>query len=182
MYMIYTICIKRFILCLLLFILFVIVNKQKYYIDHFFSQSVVQSQIPMILIQTWKTKTIPEKYKKDVASVQKYNKNYTFLFFDDKDILTFIQNTYPNYYSTYQKLPILIQKIDFFRYLAVYHYGGFYFDLDMKGLYPLDELLSYECVFPVDQQITLNKCEKKLFKPYCKKNMPFLCSIIFKYY
>ena len=174
MYMKYTVWIKKFILCLFFFILFVILNKQVYRNDFFLSQSNIQSQIPKILIQTWKTKTIPEKYKEDVASVKKYNKEYTFLFFDDLDIITFIQTNFPVYYSTYVKLPILIQKIDFFRYLAVYHYGGFYFDLDMKALYPLDELLTYECVFPIDQKITPNKCKRERFHPYCERNIDFL--------
>ena len=118
-----------------------------------------KNTIPKIIIQTWKTKVIPDKYKEDVASVKKYNSDYKYLFFSDDDIEDFLKKNYPKYYETYSKLPVKIQKIDFFRYIAVYHYGGFYFDLDITGMYPLKELLDYECVFPVDQNIPKNKCK-----------------------
>ena len=116
--------------------------------------------IPKIIIQTWKSHDIPEKYKSDMESIRKLNPDYTYLFFTDKDILEFITGHYPQYLNTFLKLPILIQKIDFFRYIAVYHYGGFYYDLDMKGLNSLDDLLNYECVFPIDTNI--NKYMEKI--------------------
>ena len=133
-----------------------------------------ESTIPKIIIQTWKDNKIPYKYKNDIESVKKYNPKYKYLFFTDKDIEIFLKNYYPIYYSTYLKLPILIQKIDFFRYVAVYHYGGFYFDLDMTGLYPLDDLLDYDCIFPVDQNIRPDRCNVKRLKKYCQNGMNIL--------
>mgnify|MGYP000985786126 FL=1 len=133
-----------------------------------------KNTIPKIIIQTWKTKVIPDKYKEDVASVKKYNSDYQYIFFSDDDIENFLKENYPEYYETYSKLPVKIQKIDFFRYIAVYHYGGFYFDLDITGMYPLKELLDYECVFPVDQNIPKNKCNRRRLKKYCKANMDIL--------
>jgi mannosyltransferase OCH1-like enzyme len=129
------------------------------------------NEIPKIIIQTWKNSSIPIKYKKDVSSIKRYNKDYQYLFFSDADIESFLKNNYPDYYNTYLKLPIFIQKIDFFRYVAIYHYGGFYFDLDIRAFYPLDELLIYDCVFPVDHNITPNLCNKSRYNNYCDKNM-----------
>jgi len=131
-------------------------------------------KIPKIIIQTWKTKDIPEKYKENVLSVKKYNTDYQFLFFSDDDIEYFLENNYPEYYQTYLKLPVKIQKIDFFRYVAIYHYGGFYFDLDITALYPLDELLDYDVIFPLEQNIPDSKCYKIRFKSNCEKNIKFL--------
>ena len=130
--------------------------------------------IPKIIIQTWKNNDIPDKYKNDIKSVRKYNSDYTFMFFTDDDIETFLKNHYPNYYLTYLKFPVKIQKIDFFRYVAIYHYGGFYFDLDITGLYPLDDLLDYDCVFPVDTNIVKEKCVRKRYTKYCEKGMNIL--------
>jgi len=130
--------------------------------------------IPKIIIQTWKSNDIPNKYYKYILSIQKDNPNYKYLFFTDEDIDNFFKKEYPNYYDTYLKLPVKIQKIDFFRYVAVYHYGGFYLDLDMNSLYPFDELLNYQCIFPVDQNIYLNKCENIRFKYYCDQNINFM--------
>ena len=38
------------------------------------------------------------------------------------------------------KIAITIQKIDFFRYLAIYYYGGIYLDLDMDINVNFDQL------------------------------------------
>ena len=162
-------------------IFFIIIVIILYIINNFLKKKVKiinenfsNNTIPKIIIQTWKTKSIPEKYKEDVKSIRKYNKDYKFLFFNDDDIDYFLENNYPQYFISYNKLPVKIQKIDYFRYIAIYHYGGFYFDLDMTGLYPLDELLNYDCIFPVDQNITPNKCGRKRLKKYCHKNMKIL--------
>ena len=125
------------------------------------------------LIQTWKDNIIPEKYKADVGSVKTINHDYQYIFFSDDAINAFLEENYPEYYETYLKLPVKIQKIDFFRYIAVYHYGGFYFDLDMRALYSLNDLLHYDSVFPIDQHIT-KKCKKKRITKYCEQGMNIL--------
>jgi hypothetical protein len=133
------------------------------------------SQIPKIIIQTWKTENIPEKYRNLVDSVKQKNPDYEYKFFTDLEIETFLRENYPQYYETYSKLPIKIQKIDFFRYIAIYHYGGFYFDLDMNALQPLDsEILQYDCVFPVDEIIKNNMCNQQRYQFFCKNDMYFL--------
>lgn len=133
------------------------------------------SQIPKIIIQTWKTENIPEKYRNLVDSVKQKNPDYEYKFFTDLEIETFLRENYPNYYETYTKLPIKIQKIDFFRYIAIYHYGGFYFDLDMNALQPLDyEILQYDCVFPVDEIIRNDMCNQQRYQFFCKNDMYFL--------
>jgi len=161
-------------------IVFIIVVLILYFINNILKKINVTSEnfsndtIPKIIIQTWKTKLIPEKYKEDIKSIKKYNKDYKFLFFSDDDIDYFLKKEYPEYFVSYNKLPVKIQKIDYFRYIAVYHYGGFYFDLDMTGMFPLDELLNYDCIFPVDQHITPNKCNSNRLKKYCNKEMKIL--------
>ena len=131
-------------------------------------------KIPRLIIQTLKNNDIPSKYINSIRSIKRYNPNYKFMFFTDKDIDKFIKEEYPQYYSTYKRLPVIIQKIDFFRYIAVYHYGGIYFDLDMTGLYPLDNILKYECVFPVDTILTPVKCASNRFKKYCDKGYDYI--------
>jgi mannosyltransferase OCH1-like enzyme len=145
-------------------------NKINYKIENFDN-----NKIPKIIIQTWKTNIIPLKYKNDVNSIKKYNPNYKYLFFNDDDIEKFLIEHYKDtYYQSFKKLPVVIQKIDYFRYIAVYHYGGFYFDLDMKGFFPLDELLNYQSVFPIDQNIDVKKCTDIRYNHYCNKGLNFL--------
>ena len=72
------------------------------------------------------------------------------------------------------------QKIDFFRYIAIYHFGGFYLDLDMTVYNNFDDLLEYECVFPVDQHIDCMNNYKARFKEICQ-NDPSLKNIVGQY-
>lgn len=128
-----------------------------------------KTTIPKIIIQTWKSNQIPLEYKKEVDSVKNKNKNFRILFFTDEDIENFLREKYPQYYKTYKKLPIKIQKIDFFRYVAVYHYGGFYYDLDMRALKPLDRLVNYKVVFPLEQN-SKRRCLNPRFYYLCNQN------------
>jgi mannosyltransferase OCH1-like enzyme len=61
----------------------------------------------------------------------------------------------PEYYNVFVNLKHKIQQIDFFRYLAVYYYGGIYMDLDVENTKCLDDLY-YEypdqCIFPIELQ------------------------------
>ena len=114
--------------------------------------------IPKIIIQTWKNKNIPSKYKPLQQGLIEKNPDYKYVFMTDEDIDAFLKSNYPEYYTTFNKLPVLIQKIDFFRYIAIYHYGGFYFDLDMQCLEPLDDaLLKHNTIIPVDDRFSQSK-------------------------
>jgi len=55
-----------------------------------------------------------------------------------------------------------IQRYDFFRYLAIYHFGGFYFDIDVFLYKNLSDLLKYDCIFTFER-IGINKYTKKKY-------------------
>ena len=106
----------------------------------------------MNIIQTWKTNDIPIQYIPFIESVRKHAKDWNYLFFTDNDIENFMNNIMPQYKDTYDNLRYKIQQIDFFRYLAVYHYGGVYLDMDMFLYDNLDSILKNPdtCKFPVE--------------------------------
>ena len=59
----------------------------------------------------------------------------------------------PEYKHTFFSLSNKIEQIDFFRYLAIYYYGGVYLDLDILLEYSLDELYdSHICKFPIEYE------------------------------
>lgn len=133
-------------------------------------------RIPKRIIQVWKTwsEKSPQMFSSYIESIKSVNPEYEYMFFKDNEINKFLEQNYPEYYDTFLKLPLNIQKVDFFRYIAIYHYGGFYFDLDVKALQPLDNLLDNNCVFPVDEIITKDMCKMKRFAKFCEKDMNFL--------
>tara|TARA_B100000795_G_scaffold265478_1_gene247360 strand:+ start:914 stop:1693 length:780 start_codon:yes stop_codon:yes gene_type:complete len=55
----------------------------------------------------------------------------------EENILT----KYPEYLDIYQNLPLMIQKIDFAKYLILYHLGGIYVDVDTISEKALDLFL-----------------------------------------
>ena len=130
--------------------------------------------IPKIIIQTWKTNNVPTRYQPLVNSIKSNNSGYKYMFFTDADIETFLKTNYAEYYKTYLKLPIIIQRIDFFRYIAIYHYGGFYMDLDMECLKPFDNLLNHSCIFPIDEFISKEMGEYPRYKSYSDRGYNFL--------
>jgi hypothetical protein len=112
--------------------------------------------IPRRIIQTGKTKVLSPLMQASVANLKLLHPEWEYLYFDDEDIMVFVGTEFPEYEAVMAGFPNAIQRIDFFRYLAVYRLGGFYFDLDVflsKSLLPL---LDAACVFPFEE-LTLNR-------------------------
>uniref|UniRef100_A0A6C0J0J7 Glycosyltransferase n=1 Tax=viral metagenome TaxID=1070528 RepID=A0A6C0J0J7_9ZZZZ len=107
----------------------------------------------MNIIQTWKDENMPGIYKGLSDKVKFYNPNWNYMFFTDTDIDQFIQTKMPQHYSTFENFKQKIQQLDYFRYLAIYYYGGVYLDLDMNILDSLDDLYNTNpefCKFPIE--------------------------------
>ena len=134
----------------------------------------VYNKIPKRIIQTWNTDNIPTKYNKLINKIKTQNPDYEYLFFTDTNIVEFLKTNYPDYLITYNKLPIKIQKIDFFRYIVIYHYGGIYMDLDMNGLKNMNSLLRYSAVFPIDEYITNEMKNIDRYNYFYNNNQKFL--------
>ena len=107
--------------------------------------------IPKIIIQTYKSEdSLSNNDKTFIKNIKKLNPHYTYMYFDDKDIEIFIKDKFPEYINKFHSFKYTIQKIDFFRYLAIYYYGGFYFDADIELYKNLDDLTKYKCIFPIE--------------------------------
>jgi hypothetical protein len=85
-----------------------------------------------------------------MANIRLLNPDYEYLFFDDQGVQTFIDRDFPQYRGVFDSFRFPIQRFDFFRYLAVYRYGGFYFDLDVLLACGLSDLMGCGCVFPFE--------------------------------
>ena len=107
--------------------------------------------IPRRVIQTGKSRNLPLLARAAAANLQLLNPQFEYLFFDDAQVEDFIDSEFPQYRPVFDGFPIRIQRYDFFRYLAVYRYGGFYFDLDVFLARSLDELRAHACVFPFEE-------------------------------
>jgi hypothetical protein len=108
-------------------------------------------RIPKRIIQTGKSRDLPLFSKAAVANIKLLNPDFEYLFFDDNQVKDFVYQHFPEYRSVFDSFRYPISRYDFFRYLAVYYLGGFYFDLDVFLAFNLADLLEYECVFAFEE-------------------------------
>ena len=164
---------KYFIIFVIILIL--IILYKKFYLKQEDFSNNKNEYIPKFIFQIWisnENKPVPEKYNNFIKSVREFNDDFKYKLYSKKDCEDFLKNEYPNYYKTYQKLPLLIQKIDFVRYVIAYHYGGFYLDLDIDVHKNFNPLRIYKNVFGRDSRIK-NYTKENFFN---NSNLEYLLS------
>ena len=116
----------------------------------------MNSGIPARIIQTGRSRDLPLLAKAAAVNLKSLNPDFEYLFFDDAEVAAFVLREFPQYRDVFENFPFRIQKYDFFRYLAVFHLGGFYFDLDVFMAGGLGQFLPKRCVFAFEE-LTLNR-------------------------
>eukprot|EP00939_MAST-03C_sp_MAST-3C-sp1_P000622 g622.t1 len=124
------------------------------------SEDCCEATGPVVnIIQTWKDANIPIDMRPLNQTTQRHmGDRANYIFFTDDDIVRFVRDTFPDIYAAvFVKLRRKIEQIDLFRYLAVYHYGGLYLDLDVALLRPFgcDVETLKRAVFPIEQRCTV---------------------------
>lgn len=107
-------------------------------------------RIPKRIIQTGRYVEQPLRNRAMMANIRLLNPDYEYLFFDEEKVQAFIDREFPQFRTVFDSFRLPIQRYDFFRYLAVYRCGGFYFDLDVILASSLSDLLESGCVFPFE--------------------------------
>ncbi|PFH52816.1 glycosyltransferase family 32 protein [Amanita thiersii Skay4041] len=105
-------------------------------------------RIPRILHQTWKSDTLPERWRGISQACRDMMPDYEYMLWTDAASRDFIATHYPWFLDTFDHYPYNIQRADVIRYFVLHHYGGIYLDLDIGCLRPLDPLLVYPVIFP----------------------------------
>jgi len=111
-------------------------------IDPFF---YLKKMINKHIYQTFYTKTLPSPIVEIIGKLKDDNPEYSYHFYDDKDIVEFINNNYDEEIrKAYGMLQVGAAKADFWRYLMLYKTGGVYLDLDSTINVPLHTFLNDE--------------------------------------
>ncbi|KPM43233.1 hypothetical protein AK830_g3351 [Neonectria ditissima] len=110
-------------------------------------------RIPRIVHQTYSNSQVPKKWQAASKSCKNVHEegNWTHVLWTDQTARKFIEESYPWFLKTYDGYPYEIQRVDAVRYFIIYHFGGFYLDLDIGCLKPLTPLLPFDAVFPKTQ-------------------------------
>jgi mannosyltransferase OCH1-like enzyme len=101
--------------------------------------------IPRRIICTHKTRSaLPEVHERCLQQMKGLHPEWEVLFFSDGDCEDFVARNYPTYLELYRWYPKPVMKADLFRILAVKKLGGFFLDMDMWLVEPLDELCAHQ--------------------------------------
>lgn len=112
------------------------------YINNYFEQKIEKNIMmcgPLNKIEDYDIMV-----QKNIKKLKKENPDYTFYYYNDNDILEFIQNNYDsNIYNKYIRINDCYGagRADLFRYLWIYKNGGVYLDLKSTLLKPLNQII-----------------------------------------
>lgn len=99
--------------------------------------------MPKRIMQTWKSRDVlPERFRAWSDTVKAHNPGFAYELTDDADNRAFMQRHFPWFLPRYDAYPREIQRVDAYRYFWLFLHGGFYLDLDVECLRPLDRYLS----------------------------------------
>jgi mannosyltransferase OCH1-like enzyme len=107
------------------------------------------SLIPKVIHQTWKTRDIPERLAGWHRSFHDRNPGWTVRLWTDEDNRAFLEQHYGWFLEIYDSYRYPIMRADVIRPFLLYHFGGFYADLDVECVRSLDLL----CEGSVDQSL-----------------------------
>ena len=94
------------------------------------------------IFQSWHTKDLHPLVQKKIDFFKELNPEYSYNLYNDNDMDNFVNEHFNGeiaYY--YNKLNIIVAKVDFWRYLVLYKHGGIYLDMDSSIEKPLNELI-----------------------------------------
>lgn len=103
-----------------------------------------EMSVPKIIMQTWKTNTLPEKWQESQDSILNKMSGWKYVLMTDEDNRKFVLQYFPEFIQIYDNLPYPIQRVDMIRPMWLYINGGVYMDLDYVVNKPFDELFSSE--------------------------------------
>jgi mannosyltransferase OCH1-like enzyme len=149
-------------------------------------QPTVPQQLVHFIFEPVYYASMPPQWQQTILRFQELHPTYTVKVWNKSDIRDLLSKT-PQYLNTYDSLDDEISKLDYARYVILYNYGGYYFDLDVTFTNPLidfnaDIILVKESNYSIEGQVgnfmiyvrhpqsmfmkqCLDNC-KKLIKPF----------------
>jgi len=94
------------------------------------------------IFQSYYTKDLDPLLQKKIDFFKNLNPEYRYYLYDDNDMDNFVNENFKGEISDcYNRLNIIVAKVDFWRYLILYKYGGVYLDIDSCIDLPLNTLI-----------------------------------------
>lgn len=131
--------------------------------------------IPFVLHQIWLSGEPPADQLVLRDSFRRFNPTLDMRFHDDAAAARLVRDAFPDLVPLFESLAFPVLKADLFRLVAVLHHGGFYADMDMECLAPLDHLSRHDhAIFGVEAKVTrIRQRELGYAQPYQLANCIF---------
>lgn len=97
------------------------------------------SFVPRIVHQTYKSKVLPNNFRRWRDECKKLNPCWEFKLWTDDDNLDLVKTSFPELLPTYEGYDIKIKRIDAARYMMLHKYGGVHMDMDVTCLRGFNE-------------------------------------------
>jgi mannosyltransferase OCH1-like enzyme len=119
--------------------------------------------IPKVVYQSWHTRTFHPIVQEKLDAMRALNPEYEFKIFTDEEMDAFVNEHYPGEIADcYNRLNIIVAKVDFWRYLILHKYGGIYLDIDSDIKIPFREWIK-----EVDSAIVSAEQNEYKFLQWC---------------
>ncbi len=138
--------------------------------------------IPRFIHQVWLqgSDKIPSKYEKIRYSWLEMHPKWYYRLWGERQLFELLKNNYSIFIPTYAKLKHNIQKIHFFQYLLMYHFGGIVVHVDILCKQNIEHLLEgYKLVFAAKYDkkgLPLSICSQRNIKELPYLTTSFLAS------
>jgi len=94
------------------------------------------------IFQSWHTTELHPYIKQKIDHFRQINSEYAYYLYTDDDMDNFVNQHFEGEIADcYNRLNIIVAKVDFWRYLVLYKYGGVYLDMDSSIELPLRDLI-----------------------------------------
>jgi len=116
------------------------------------------SNIPLVLYQTWYTKSLPPKMAECVDKLKRENPEFEHHLYDDADCREFIRMNFDEtVIEAYDRLIPGAYKADLWRYCILYKNGGLYLDIKFQceNGFKLIEFANEDVVYVLDQPFSM---------------------------
>ncbi|KAJ1552191.1 membrane-bound alpha-1,6- mannosyltransferase Initiation-specific [Nowakowskiella sp. JEL0078] len=101
--------------------------------------------IPALIVRTWKNNdkrhlAADPRWTQWFSTWTQKNPGHLHILLDDEEGRHFVAKRFPGKIAqAYFRLPLVVQRADFLRYLLLWYFGGVYSDMDTSCLKPIDE-------------------------------------------
>jgi mannosyltransferase OCH1-like enzyme len=100
--------------------------------------------IKKVIHQTWSDTRLPQQLGEFHLRVREMNPDCEVRLWTDRDIDAFVRTEFREQYSMWRCYAMQIERVDAWRYMALYRLGGMYLDLDMEPCQPFAPLFDHD--------------------------------------